>query len=59
MSDIDILAKMGTDAEVWADEYMERFANELPDRGNLIGWFANAIEAGASREARTHIDFPE
>ncbi len=51
MSDSDLLTKMGTDAVKWVDEYMARFANELPDEGNLLGWFANAIEAG--RDAAT------
>ena len=49
MSDVDLLAEMGTDASKWVDEYMARFADELPDEENLLGWFANAIEAGASR----------
>ena len=48
MSDIDLLAKMGTDAAKWANEYMDRFSDETPDKGTLIGWFANAIEAGRS-----------
>ena len=46
MSDIDLLAKMGTDASKWLDEYMDRFGDEAPDEGTLLGWFANAIEAG-------------
>ncbi len=49
MSDQDLLAKMGTDAAVWAAEYEERFPDKTPERGTLIGWFANAIEAGADR----------
>ena len=46
MSDSDLLTKMGTDAAKWAGEYMDRFGDEVPDEENLIGWFANAIEAG-------------
>jgi hypothetical protein len=48
MSDIDLLAEMGTDASKWVDEYMDRFGDEVPDEGTLLGWFANAIEAGRS-----------
>lgn len=43
MSDAELLARMGTDAAVWAREYAARFGG---DEGTLIGWFANAIEAG-------------
>ena len=53
MSDGDLLAKMGTDAKIWANEYMERFGNELPDEDNLMGWFANAIEAGRGAQLPT------
>ena len=52
MTDVDLLAKMGIDASTWVDEYMARFSDELPDEGNLLGWFANAIEAGAARNQR-------
>ena len=48
MSDTDLLAKMGTDAAVWATEYEQRFPDGTPDWGTLVGWFANAIEAGRS-----------
>jgi hypothetical protein len=46
MNDVDLLAKMGTDAAKWATEYEQRFSDETPDWGTLVGWFANAIEAG-------------
>ena len=50
---IDLLARMGTDAAIWATEYEERFPDKTPDWGTLVGWFANAIEAGrtAGQEA--------
>jgi hypothetical protein len=44
---------MGTDGRAWAREFM-RVIGELPDgpddidEGLMIGWFANAIEAGRS-----------
>ncbi len=54
--DIDLLAKMGTDAAIWAAAYEERFPDKTPDWGTLVGWFANAIEAGrtAGREAQEY-----
>ncbi len=45
-SDVNLLAKMGTDAAIWANEYEARFPDGTPDWGTLVGWFANAIEAG-------------
>ncbi len=48
MNDADLLAKMGTDAAIWATEYEQRFLDKTPDWGTLLGWFANAIEAGRS-----------
>ena len=58
----DILHRMGTDASKWAEEFCKLFSvyvrdhnppTEMDDaEGLMIGWFANAIEAGALREAR-------
>jgi hypothetical protein len=50
MSDGELLAWMGTDATRWAHVF-EMAAGRVPlddeeRRGWLIGWFANAIEAG-------------
>jgi len=56
MNDGELLAKMGTDAQIWASEWVAKAAlilartnNDslaLLDEGWMIGWFANAIEAG-------------
>lgn len=55
MTDAELLQSMGTDARKWAHEF-NRIAQDLGtpemDEGWLIGWFANAIEAG--REAGRH-----
>jgi len=48
-SDVKLLAKMGADAAIWATEYEARFPDKTPDWGTLVGWFANAIEAGAEK----------
>ena len=53
----DVLKRLGTDAQAWADEFMKihmmvtgAVVPQLEDiRGWLISWFANAIEAGAIR----------
>ena len=49
MSDADFLGRIGTDGAKWAAEF-RRIAIGLGysdmDEGWLIGWFANAIEAG-------------
>lgn len=46
-----ILARMGTDAAKWTDEFM-RIAAANPaiatDWGTMVGWFASAIETGRS-----------
>lgn len=36
------------DAQVWADEFLKRYdpTGDFPNRGEMIGWFANAIMAG-------------
>lgn len=54
-TDGEILARMGTDAAKWTDEFLSRnllvnragFTPEHADAwGSMVGWFANAIEAG-------------
>lgn len=54
MNEIEMLTYMGTDAQRWAEEWC-RIATEIQaghddrrviDEGWMIGWFANAIEAG-------------
>ncbi len=50
MSDSDLLAKMGTDAVKWTDEFLIRWPQEPDAAEALLGWFANAIEAGAARD---------
>ena len=49
MSDGALRSYMGTDAARWAAQYMRLHGDTLPDEGNLIRWFANAIEAGSER----------
>lgn len=52
MSEAELLQSMGTDAAKWAAEFRAtalRLGYSDMDEGWLIGWFANAIEAG--REA--------
>jgi len=50
MTDGELLAEMGTDAQKWAQEFIRRFGGRercaFIDEGLMIGWFANAIEAG-------------
>jgi hypothetical protein len=53
-----ILARMGIDAAKWTDEFfkinqMRTLLRDCPDQeplgvnwGTMVGWFANAIEAG-------------
>lgn len=54
MTDGELINHMGTDAALWAAEFM-RIKHEIEasdderttdDEGWIIGWFANAIEAG-------------
>lgn len=62
MASVEMLTYMGTDAQRWAQAFVERFAvadrydtndNDLNDPiGLMIGWFANAIEAGRDAGAR-------
>lgn len=50
-TDAQLLQRLGTDGRKWAAEFKERFGNQSElDEEALVGWFANAIEAGADRE---------
>ena len=52
-TDAEFLAEMGTDAQKWARTFLSMdFDPDNLDEGLMIGWFANAIEAG--RSAGTH-----
>ena len=47
----EFLKRAGTNAQLWAQEFIrvvraEPFTIDPLDEGFLIGWFANAIEAG-------------
>jgi len=58
MGDGPLLAYMGADAAKWAAEFCKiaRDKGHTLDEGWMLGWFANAIEAG--RENRvSHICF--
>lgn len=61
-TDGPILARMGTDALKWAEEFNATVQEhpDIPrDMGALISWFANAIEAGRAagrRETCSHLD---
>jgi len=65
MDDSDFLAWAGTDASRWAEGFCKKYPSVLSQiegdegviqdadlEGLMICWFANAIEAGALREAR-------
>ena len=54
----DLLTVMGTDAATWAKEFHKRFG-PIPSESTLISWFANAIEAGATREAKPALGIGE
>lgn len=60
MSDAEYLEKMGTNGATWALEFQKQLpATVTPiDAGMVIGWFANAIEAGraAGRTERTNVN---
>lgn len=48
-----LLARLGTDAEKWTREFLDRLLTHSQvldpiDEGWVLGWFANAIEAGRS-----------
>jgi len=47
-TDGQVLARMGVDAAKWTDEFMRINPDlNVPDAwGVMVGWFANAIEAG-------------
>lgn len=49
MTDAERLQKMGTDALEWAREFCSMFPGN--DEDTMLGWFANAIEAGRSAGA--------
>ena len=50
--DSDLLNIMGIDASKWAEEFCKRFGNDIIDEGLMLGWFANAIEAGRAAARR-------
>ncbi len=51
MKDVSLLAYMGIDAEKWAAEFCKiaRDKGHDLDEGWVLGWFANAIEAGRAK----------
>ena len=55
MKDNDLLAHMGTDAEKWAASFCEKFPEV--DQGLMLGWFANAIEAGRTAGWNAGVDW--
>lgn len=50
----DGLARLGTDATLWAREFMASFGHRLGeiDEALMLAWFANAIMAGYDERAR-------
>lgn len=54
-TDGEFLARIGTDAQLWAREFLATTAPFVKTEDLLIGWFANAIEAGAMRGAATQL----
>lgn len=62
LSDAQRLEAMGIDAAKWAAEFMQVQQDARSgrlDEGAMIGWFANALEAGRSagrKEACSHKD---
>lgn len=51
------LARIGTDGVKWAAEFRQiaiGLGYSDMDEAWLVGWFANAIEAGGDRERRRH-----
>jgi hypothetical protein len=48
----DLLEKMGTNGKAWAEEFLKLFTvdrrgpDDVEPMGLMVGWFANAIEAG-------------
>ena len=55
MTDGQLLAKMGTDASKWTDEFLAIFPEGTNDWGTLAGGFANAIEAGRGTEGESDL----
>jgi hypothetical protein len=53
LTDGGLLGYMGTDAQRWAQEFCVMHGG---DEGLVIGWFANAIEAGRSAQLRAAPD---
>lgn len=49
MNDGELLTYMGVDGQRWAEKFCEMHGGDI---GLMLGWFANAIEAGkqAARE---------
>lgn len=54
MSSGELLAWLGTDATRWAEAFaaMAKLVDDPSNQGWLIGWFANALMAGADEERR-------
>lgn len=55
MPDAELLQLMGTDGEIWTRKFLDAMRNEAinhidlsEDEDIILGWFANAIEAGVS-----------
>lgn len=59
-SGAEMLARLGTDGAAWAAAFAARFVDRdglRADGGDLIAWFANAIEAGRTAgAARPEVD---
>jgi hypothetical protein len=51
-TDAEVLQRMGTDGAKWAAEFVHLRRTRDMDEGAMIGWFANAIEAGRSQGRR-------
>ena len=58
MSDLELLQEMGTDARLWAAEFVRAADGCGGDYGVdfVTTWFANAIEAGALRSDPWRMD---
>ena len=56
-SDGQLLARLGTDAQLWAREFIRLHGYSfIKDEGLMISWFANAIEAGRSAGWQAGLD---
>lgn len=51
-SDAAMLARLGVNANHWAEAFKVHFGNRTPDKDTLSSWFANAICAGIDHERR-------